>query len=260
MSSPTRWAGVPLTDRRTERRALLVDAAFRCSATGARPPCRCARSAGSAAEHPLLLRELRRYRRAARRGATTGSARSSPRRSRPRSRRQAIRCGARTRAGIAAVLGFSSADPRRGRVLFTEARANPVLAGPSHGDAGAAAGGGPDRRRAAAFRSDPFATAVGAAVFTGAMAELAQQWLTGSLGGDLDVVVDDALAVRARTPVKFGDLSTGTERRAEFSRGEFSRAQSARRSSRPAPRRSAATPARAGRGPCRRRRRTARRR
>ena len=34
---------------------------------------------------------------------------------------------ARTRAGIAAVLGFSSADPRRGRVLFTEARANPVL-------------------------------------------------------------------------------------------------------------------------------------
>ncbi len=29
MSSPTRWAGVPLIDRRTERRALLVDAAFR---------------------------------------------------------------------------------------------------------------------------------------------------------------------------------------------------------------------------------------
>ena len=29
MSSPTRWAGVPLTDRRTERRALLIDAAFR---------------------------------------------------------------------------------------------------------------------------------------------------------------------------------------------------------------------------------------
>ena len=29
MSSPTRWAGVPLTDRRTERRALLVDAGFR---------------------------------------------------------------------------------------------------------------------------------------------------------------------------------------------------------------------------------------
>ena len=34
---------------------------------------------------------------------------------------------ARTRAGMAAVLHFSSADPRRGRVLFTDARANPVL-------------------------------------------------------------------------------------------------------------------------------------
>lgn len=28
MSSPTRWAGVPLTDRRIERRALLIGAAF----------------------------------------------------------------------------------------------------------------------------------------------------------------------------------------------------------------------------------------
>ena len=28
MSSPTRWAGVPLTDRRIERRGLLVSAAF----------------------------------------------------------------------------------------------------------------------------------------------------------------------------------------------------------------------------------------
>ena len=32
-------------------------------------------------------------------------------------------------------------------------------------------------------------------LFTGAMAELAQQWLTGSLGDDLDVVVDHALAL-----------------------------------------------------------------
>lgn len=28
MSSPTRWAGVPLTDRRVERRTLLIDAAL----------------------------------------------------------------------------------------------------------------------------------------------------------------------------------------------------------------------------------------
>ncbi|EUA36930.1 bacterial regulatory s, tetR family protein [Mycobacterium avium subsp. avium 2285 (R)] len=29
MSSPSRWAGVPLKDRRAERRALLVEAAYR---------------------------------------------------------------------------------------------------------------------------------------------------------------------------------------------------------------------------------------
>ena len=100
---------------------------------------------------------------------------------------------ARTRAGIAAVLGFSSADPRRGRVLFTDARANPVLA----------------QRRAVTQDllreavlseggrlnpgSDPVAAQVGAAMYTGAMAELAQQWLAGNLGDDLDAVVDHAL-------------------------------------------------------------------
>ena len=99
----------------------------------------------------------------------------------------------RTRAGMAAVLGFSSVDPRRGRVLFTDARANPVLAA----------------RRAAAVDllremvlteggrlnpgSDPIAARVGAAMYTGAMAELAQQWLAGNLGEDLDAVVDQAL-------------------------------------------------------------------
>jgi len=46
MSSPTRWAGVPLSDRRAERRALLVDAAYRLfgdegeSAVSVRAVCR----------------------------------------------------------------------------------------------------------------------------------------------------------------------------------------------------------------------------
>ena len=46
MSSPTRWAGVPLSDRRAERRALLVDAAYRLfgdegeSAVSVRSVCR----------------------------------------------------------------------------------------------------------------------------------------------------------------------------------------------------------------------------
>ncbi len=195
MSSPTRWAGVPLTDRRTERRALLVDAGFRIfgdegeSAVSVRSVCReCGLNTRYfyesftdvddllGAVYDRVSAEL-----AAVVGAAIEGADDSVRE--------------RTRAGIAAVLGFSSADPRRGRVLFTEARANPVLA----------------ERRAAAQEllrqgvlteggrltpeSDPIAAAVGAAIFTGAMAELAQQWLTGSLGDDLDAVVDHAIAL-----------------------------------------------------------------
>lgn len=40
---------------------------------------------------------------------------------------------------------------------------------------------------------DDTATLVAAAMFTGAMAELAQQWLSGGLGDDLDAVVDHAV-------------------------------------------------------------------
>ncbi len=195
MSSPTRWAGVPLTDRRAERRALLVDAGFRLfgdegeSAVSVRSVCReCGLNTRyfyeSFADVDDLLGAV--YDKVSAElvdvvGAAIEQAEDSVR--------------ARTRAGIAAVLGFSSADPRRGRVLFTEARANPVLI---------------ERRSAAqellrqgvlseggrlTAKSDPVAAAVGAAIFTGAMAELAQQWLAGNLGDDLDTVVDHAIAL-----------------------------------------------------------------
>ena len=41
--------------------------------------------------------------------------------------------------------------------------------------------------------ADPVGTQVAAAMYTGAMAELAQQWLTGNLGDDLDAVVAHAV-------------------------------------------------------------------
>lgn len=99
---------------------------------------------------------------------------------------------ARLRAGISTVLEFSSVDPRRGRILFTEARTNPVLA---------------ERRSAvqdqlrksvltdghAASPTARTAELVGAAMYAGAMAELAQQWLAGNLGTDLEPVVDSAV-------------------------------------------------------------------
>lgn len=193
MSSPTRWAGVPLTDRRAERRALLVDAAFRLfgdggeTAMSVRSVCReCGLNTRyfyeSFADTDDLLGAVYDQVSAALAAdvdaAVTGAG-DSPR--------------ARTRAGIAAVLGFSSADPRRGRVLFTDARANPVLA--------ARRAVTQDLLREAVLSeggrlnpgSDPVAAQVGAAMYTGAMAELAQQWLGGNLGDDLEVVVDYAL-------------------------------------------------------------------
>jgi AcrR family transcriptional regulator len=181
MSSPTRWAGIPLKDRRAERRALLVEAAYRLFGDGGevavsvRSVCRDLLGA----VYDRVSEQLGEVIEAAIEQAGDS-------------------LGARTRAGIAAVLGFSSADPRRGRVLFTDARTNPVLA---------------VRRRATqdmlregvlteGWRlnpdSDPVAAEVAAALYTGAMAELAQQWLAGHLGTDLDVVVDYALKLVLR--------------------------------------------------------------
>ena len=194
MSMPTRWAGVPLDDRRAERRGLLIDAAYALFGDGGeaaltvRSVCRaCGLNTRyfyeSFADTDELLgavfdkvsTEL-----AVEVDAAITAVGESP--------------TARTRAGMAAVLGFSSADPRRGRVLFTDARANPVLT--------ARRAAMQDQLLAAVLEegarlhpgSDPVATRIGAAMYTGAMAELAQQWLSGALGDDLDVVVESALA------------------------------------------------------------------
>lgn len=189
----TRWAGVALTDRRAERRALLIDAAYALFGTGGEAALTvrsvCRESAlntryfyESFADIGELLGAVF-DKVAAELGAAVDAAMVSAGDS----------LSARTRNGVAAVLGFSSADPRRGRVLFTDARANPVLT---------------ERRAALQDQlldavlaegarlhpgSDPVAARVGAAMYTGAMAELAQQWLSGALGADLDVVVDAAV-------------------------------------------------------------------
>ena len=193
MSSPTRWAGVPLPDRRTERRALLIAAAFSLfgdggeGAVSVRSVCRACELntryfyESFADVHELLgavydqtvqgLGEAVE--------AAVEASDGTPR--------------GKSRAGMAAVLTFSSADQRRGRLLFTDAPANAVLA---------------ERRsatQAVLFQLvvdedarlnpdvDPVSARVGAALFTGAMSELVQQWLAGRLGDDVDVVVDHAL-------------------------------------------------------------------
>ena len=186
----TRWAGVALTDRRSERRGLLVDAAYGLFGDGGEPAlsvrsvCRaCELNTRyfyeSFADTDELLGAV--YDKVGEELAEVVEAAMT---AAPDSVR------ARTRAGMAAVLGFASADPRRGRVLFTDARANPVLA--------ARRAATQDLLLAAVLAqvgSDPVPARVGAAMYTGAMAELAQQWLAGALGPDLDVVVDTALVL-----------------------------------------------------------------
>jgi len=199
MAPATRWAGVSPTDRRAERRKLLLDAAFTLfgdggeAAVSVRSVCR---------ESELNTRYF--YENFADTDELLGELYD----------RVAVELGfvllpaiagapgedelGRLRAGIRTVLEFSSADPRRGRILFTEARTNPVLA---------------ERRmrsqnnirelvltesRRSGPGTDRVAREVTAAMYAGAMAELAQQWLSGTLGDDLDVVVDSAVGMLTR--------------------------------------------------------------
>ena len=195
MTRATRWAGVSATDRQTERRTLLIQAAFGLfggsgeSAVSVRSVCRVAELNTRyfyesftdtdellGAAYDEVAAELGELLTTAMAGAA-GDDR------------------ARLRAGIRAVLDFSSADPRRGRILFTEARTNPVLAArrtmaQDHLRELVLSEG-----RRTAPESDRLATEVGAAMYAGAMAELAQQWLTGTLGADLDAVVTHAVRV-----------------------------------------------------------------
>lgn len=193
VSSPTRWAGVPLTDRRAERRAQLIDAAFRLfgdggeTALSVRSVCReCGLNTRyfyeSFADTDDLLGAVYDEVSAQLTDAIEGAMSQAS---------ESLR--ARTRAGIAAVLGFSSEDPRRGRVLFTDARSNPVLAARRAATQDLLREGVLTEGWRLERDSDPIAAQVGAAMYTGAMAELAQQWLTGRLGTDLDAVVEHAV-------------------------------------------------------------------
>lgn len=197
MPSATRWAGVSPADRQAERRTLLVRAAFGLfgdggeAAVSVRSVCRAAElntryfyesftdtDALLGAVYDEVAAEL---------GGILTTAMTSTRDER-----------SRLRAGIRAVLDFSSADPRRGKILFTEARTNPVLAARRTVAQDHVRELVLDEQRRTAPESDRVATEVGAAMYAGAMAELAQQWLAGTLGHDVDAVV--AHAVRLLLP------------------------------------------------------------
>lgn len=196
MSSPTRWAGVPLADRRAERRSKLIEAAFDIfgtdgeAALSVRSVCRaCEFNTRYFYESFTDIGELL--------GAVYDLTASALGETIERDLDGLVgSIRTRTRAGIVAVLAFSSDDPRRGRVLFTEAQANPTLA----------------RRRAATQEllheqtlaealthdTDPLVGRIRAVMFTGAMSALVQQWLRGDLGDDLEAVADHAVTMLTR--------------------------------------------------------------
>ena len=197
MTRATRWAGVSPTDRQAERRALLVAAAFELfgdggeAAVSVRSVCRAAELNTryfyeSFTDTDELLGAV--YDEVA---ATLGELLAAAMGGAPNDDR------ARLKAGIRAVLDFSSADPRRGRILFTEARTNPVLAARRTMAQDNLRELVLSEGRRASPENDSVATEVGAAMYAGAMAELAQQWLAGTLGDDLDAVVTHAVALLA---------------------------------------------------------------
>lgn len=184
---------MPLTDRRAERRAQLIGAAFRLfgeggeAAVSVRSVCReCGLNTRyfyeSFADTDDLLGAV--YDRVSAQLAEVVEAAVT---------QAGDSLRARTRAGIAAVLGFSSEDPRRGRVLFTDARSNPVLAARRAATQDLLREGVLTEGWRLRPDTDSVAAQVGAAMYTGAMAELAQQWLAGRLGTDLDAVVEHAV-------------------------------------------------------------------
>ncbi|MEW2357135.1 TetR family transcriptional regulator [Spirillospora sp. NPDC029432] len=189
-AAATRWAGVPASRRRDERRDMLVRAAYRLfgdegeSALTVRAVCR------EAALHTRYF-----YENFADTGELLAAVYDQAATTLGEVLARALdeagpRPAARTRAGVRAVLRFISDDPRRGRVLFAEARGNEVLA---------------ERRRAAQtalldgvlamsrVESPRLPLVIAATMFTGAMTELAQRWADGRLGDDLDAVVDSAV-------------------------------------------------------------------
>jgi AcrR family transcriptional regulator len=195
---PTRWAGIPAEERVRDRRALLVDAALERfgtegdAAASVRAVCRAAdlnaryfyesfvdRDELLGAVYDQVSTELGDLLAVALLDAADDPT-------------------ARTRAGIDTVLRFLTDDPRRAAILFTEGRANPVLADRRRIARkalvdGTAAMGQEELARKGGDRTAAGRTAeIAATLFGGAMEELAQAWTDGRLGDDLDQVIADA--------------------------------------------------------------------
>lgn len=185
-----RWAGIAAGDRRDRRRELLLAAAYELfdeqglAGLSVRAVCRNAglntRYFYENFETVDDLLGAAYDQQAAELAARMGPAFRAAARQNPDA----------TRIGIETVLRFITEDRRRAKLLFTEAPESSVLT----------------ERRRAALRTlidmavlgsqasgqvtDPLTANVLAALFGGAMLELANEWAAGRLGRDLDRVVE----------------------------------------------------------------------
>lgn len=190
MSSPSRWAGLSQADRQAERRRLLVRAAYELfgengeSAVTVRSVCR-----HSALNSRYFYESFRDTDELL--GATYDDVVAEVIQHVIEASTGLPDDRSRLRAGIATVLDYSSQDPRRGRILFTEARTNPVLAERRSATQELLRRSVINDQQGSASRRT--ADLVSAAMYSGAMAELAREWLLGTLGDDLEPVVRSAV-------------------------------------------------------------------
>lgn len=198
-SRASRWAGLSPADRKAHRRTLIVRAGFELfgeggeAAVSVRSVCRTAelnsryfyesfRNTNElfGAVYDEIVIELGKILFAA-----TGEFPDDDR--------------ARLRAGIKAVLEFTAADPRRGKVLFAGVGANPAFASRRLAAKDQLRKLILDDRRRIDPQPDPMANEVEAVMYVGAMTWMTRGWAAGELGDDLELVVD--AAVRLLMPV-----------------------------------------------------------
>jgi AcrR family transcriptional regulator len=198
---PSRWTGLPVEERLAERRALLLDAAFELlgtegdAATTVRAVCQRARLNPryfyeSFADRDELLVAVYDQQAALLGEAVVANVDAA-----------GDDEAARLRAGIETIARFVTDDPRRARVLYSEALGNEAL----------------NRRRLEAqhavvdflvqwdqVRRGPHPTgeqmpAVVAAILVGGLSELVLAWLDGRVTLSLEQLVDDAAALFTAT-------------------------------------------------------------
>ena len=213
--TPTRWVGLTPDDRRAERRALLVDAAFDLlgtegsAGTTVRAICKVARLNPRyfyesfedldellVAVYDRVVEELGTEARAAIEAAGDDAR-------------------AQVRAGLASIVDFVAADPRRGRVLYVEAldneRLNRRRIETGHALVGLVEQAGIQRHGPP--RKGEHIGRIGAAIVVGGASELIVAWLEGRIDASKDQLIDDGTELLISIGERAATVAAGRARK-----------------------------------------------